>query len=95
MRALVQAVILHERISTTEARAKLTRPVLEKMITRGKKQDLAARRILLRDLKENAVRKIFEVLAPRYQNRPGGYSRILHDGKFKDGTKKVLLELIK
>lgn len=95
MRALCQAVILHERIETTGARARLTRTAAEKMITRGKTGTLAARRLLLSDLSANAVKKIFEVLAPRYKERHGGYTRILRVGKFKNGTDKVILEMVK
>jgi len=95
LRALSSALILYERIETTRARAKLTRSAVEKMITRGKGQNLNARRLLLRDLPRNAAQKILEVLSPRYQSRQGGYTRILHTGKFKDGTDKVSLQLVK
>lgn len=95
LRALSSALILYERIETTQARARLTRSAVEKMITRGKGQNLNARRRLLRDLSRNAAQKILEVLSPRYQSRPGGYTRILHTGTFKDGTDKVALELLK
>ncbi|MBI4050133.1 MAG: 50S ribosomal protein L17 [Candidatus Doudnabacteria bacterium] len=94
LRALVTALVLYEKIETTAARARLARAKAERLITRAKKLDLAARRAILRDLPRQATRKIFEVLAPRYQTRPGGYVRIAHAGHFKDGTKKVLLELI-
>lgn len=95
LRALVASVILHERIETTKARARITRPAVEKMITRGKTPGLTTIRILTRDLPRNAVKKITEVLGPRYQTRPGGYTRIIHAGKYKDGTQKVFLELVK
>lgn len=94
LRALAAALILYEKIETTQARARLTRSKVEKLITRGKKLDLAARRALLRDLPPAATRKVFEVLAPRFGARRGGYTRIIHVGKFKDGTKKVMLELL-
>lgn len=95
LRALATALVLYEGIETTQARARLARRAVEKMITRGKTQNLHSRRLLRRDLSAHATRKILEVLSPRYQGRPGGYTRILHLGKFKDGTKKVRLELIK
>lgn len=95
LRALVKAILLYERIETTHARARITKSAVERMITRGKTGTLAARRALLRDLPQNAVKKVFEVFAPRYQQRKGGYTRILHVGQYKDGTKKVLLELVK
>lgn len=95
LRALCKAVILYERIETTHARARIARRAVEKMITLGKAGSLAARRALFADLPQNAVRKIFEVLSPRYKDRRGGYTRILRIGKFKDGTAKVILELLK
>lgn len=94
-RALAASVVLYERVQLTEARAKFIRPVVEKMITRGKRQGLATLRILRQDLPINAVKKLMEVLGPRYKDRPGGYTRIFHIGKFRNGTKKVILELVK
>lgn len=95
LRALMSSVILHERIATTAARAKITRSAVEKMITRGKTPGLTSIRFLSRDLPRNAVKKVMEVLGPRYASRPGGYTRIIHAGKYKDGTAKVLLEFVK
>lgn len=95
LRALSAALVLYEKIETTQARARLTRSAVEKMVTRGKKPGLATIRLLRRDLPVNAVKKITEVLGPRYQARAGGYTRILHVGKFRDGTEKVLLEFVK
>lgn len=94
-RALASAAILYERIETTLARAKIAKSAVEKMISRGKRGGLSSFRLLLRDLPVNAVKKIVEVLGPRYAARPGGYTRIVNLGKYKDGTKKVLLELLK
>ena len=95
LRALAGAVILYERIETTGARAKIARATVEKMITRAKKSSLTSIRQLSRDLPRKAVKKMMEVLGPRYQARAGGYTRIIHSGKYKDGTAKVLLELVK
>ncbi len=95
LRALAAAVILYEKIETTGARAKIAKVAVEKMISKGKKGGLSNFRILLRDLPINAVKKTVEVLGPRYLSRPGGYTRITHLGKYKDGTKKVSLELLK
>ena len=95
LRALAASVILYERIATTKARAKITKSAVEKMITRGKKGGLTAIRLLRADLPLNAVKKIMEVYAPRFQSRPGGYTRMIHAGKYKDGTAKVLLEFVK
>ncbi|OGE76894.1 MAG: 50S ribosomal protein L17 [Candidatus Doudnabacteria bacterium RIFCSPHIGHO2_02_FULL_48_21] len=95
LRALATSVILHDRIETTKSRAKITKTAVEKMVTKGKKGGLTAIRLLRKDLPENAVKKVIEVFAPRFQSRPGGYTRILHAGKYKDGTDKVLLEFVK
>lgn len=94
LRALVTALVLHERIQTTKARARIVKSAAEKMISRGKRPGLAALRHLRRDLSIKAAKKILEVLGPRYQARPGGYTRIIHVGKFKDGTEKVILEFV-
>lgn len=95
MRALATALILYEKIQTTQSRARLVRREVEKMITRGRQSNLSTIRLLRKDLAMNAVKKILEVLAPRYQNRKGGYTRILHVGRFRDGTAKVQLEFVK
>ena len=95
LRALAASVILHERIATTHARAKIARSAVERLITRGKTPGLTSIRLLSRDLPRNAVKKVMEVLGPRYASRPGGYTRIIHAGKYKDGTAKVLLEFVK
>ena len=95
LRALATALILYERIQTTNARAKITKSFVEKIVPRGKKPGLPAIRHLRSDLPSNAVKKVLEVLSPRYQTRPGGYTRMIHSGIYKDGTKKVLLEFVK
>ena len=95
LRALATAVVLYERIETTKARARIAKSTVEKMITRAKTPGLASLRILAKDLPRNAVKKMMEVLGPRYVARQGGYTRVLHVGKYKDGTEKVILELVK
>ena len=94
LRALVMALVLFEKIETTQARARLTRSKVEKIITKGKVANLSTIRFLRRDLPINAVKKITEVLSPRYKVRAGGYTRILKVGTYRDGTKKVLLEFV-
>lgn len=94
LRALASAVILFERIETTHSRARIARSKVERLITRGKKPGLPSYRMLLRDLPIPAAKKIVEVLRERYSTRPGGYTRIIHSGKYKDGTDKVILELV-
>jgi large subunit ribosomal protein L17 len=94
---LSKEVIDHERITTTEAKAKAVKPELEKLITLAKRGDLHARRQALSALGQDKfiVHKLFEVVAPRYEQRPGGYTRILKLGpRASDSTEMVLLELV-
>src|SRR5919204_4868691 len=75
-------IVDHERIRTTEAKAKVVRPEVEKLITLAKRGDLHARRQALAELNQNkfTVHKLFEEIAPRYSQRQGGYTRILKLG---------------
>ena len=94
---LSKEVIEHERIKTTEAKAKAVKPELEKLITLAKRGDLHARRQALSTLSQDkfAVHKLFAEVAPRYAERPGGYTRILKLGpRASDSTEMVLLELV-
>ena len=94
---LCREVIDHERIQTTEAKAKAVRPEVEKLITLAKRGDLHARRQALSQLGQDkfVVYKLFEEVAPRYVDRPGGYTRILKLGpRRSDATEMVLLELV-
>src|SRR3982750_4005409 len=94
---LCKEVIDHERIKTTEAKAKAVKPEVEKLITLAKRGDLHARREALSALGQDkfVVYKLFEEIAPRYSERPGGYTRILKLGPRKsDATEMALLELV-
>src|SRR5579864_265847 len=94
---LVKEVLEHERIQTTEAKAKAVKPELEKLITLAKRGDLHARRQALSALGQDkfAVHRLFEEVAPRYTDRHGGYTRILKLGpRRSDATEMVLLELV-
>jgi large subunit ribosomal protein L17 len=94
---LSREVINHERIKTTEAKAKAVKPEVEKLITLAKRGDLHARRQALAALGQDkfVVYKLFEELAPRYTDRNGGYTRILKLGPRKsDATEMVYLELV-
>lgn len=79
VRSLARSLILHESISTTEAKAKELRPFIEKVISHGRSDTVANRRLVSERLggDEEAVKKVFTTLAPRYQSRPGGYVRIV------------------
>ena len=94
---LSKEVIEHERIKTTEAKAKAVKPELEKLITLAKRGDLHARRQALSTLSQDkfAVHKLFTDVAPRYAERPGGYTRILKLGpRRSDATEMVFIELV-
>src|ERR1700690_978126 len=94
---LSKEVIEHERITTTQAKAKAVKPEVEKLITLAKRGDLHARRQALAALGQDkfTVYKLFEEIAPRYTERPGGYTRILKLGpRRSDSTEMVLLELV-
>src|SRR3954463_16769157 len=83
-----QALIKHEQIVTTLPKAKDLRPVVEKLVTLGKRGDLHARRQAIAQIKDvNLVRKLFDVLGPRYKDRNGGYTRVLKAGfRFGDNA---------
>ncbi len=95
-RNLVTDLLRHERITTTEAKAKEIRPMAEKMITLGKRGDVHARRQALAFVYDTkVVKKVFDEIAPRMANRPGGYTRITAiEARKGDGAKVASIELI-
>ncbi|TSC53693.1 MAG: large subunit ribosomal protein L17 [Parcubacteria group bacterium LiPW_39] len=96
LKALAANLILKEKIKTTEARAKQLRTIIDRLISYAKKGDLAKRRILASFLSTDAVKKLIKEIAPRFQNRTGGYTRIIKIGRrLSDGAKMVYIELIK
>jgi len=96
LRSIVTSLILEERITTSLARAKAARQEAEKIITRGRKDSVHARRLVAgRLFGSRAVKKVFEELGPRYADRNGGYTRILKLGPRKgDGAESCILELV-
>jgi large subunit ribosomal protein L17 len=104
LRDLATDLIINERIETTEARAKELRSVIEKMITLGKRGDLHARRqaaafirneVANNETGQDALQKLFSDIAPRYQDRQGGYTRIMKLGPRRgDGAPMVIIELV-
>ena len=97
MRNLSRELIEHERIRTSQAKAKAVKPEVEKLITLAKRGDLHARRQALSELGQDrfVVHKLFEEIAPRYTERPGGYTRIVKLGpRRSDATEMVFLELV-
>ena len=93
---LAGALIEHGRIETTQAKAKAVKPFAEKMITLGKRGDLHARRQALAALRSNdVVHRLFADVAPRFAERPGGYTRIVRIGPRQgDAAEMVYLELV-
>ena len=106
LRDLATSLIISERIETTEARAKEVRSIVEKLITLGKKGDLASRRNAAKTLRnveilnedettQTALQKLFGEIAERYTERQGGYTRILKVGPRRgDGAESVIIELV-
>lgn len=95
MKTWVVSLLTKERIKTTEAKAKEFRQAAERFITKAKQGDLASRRYLLKYLPEAVVQKLFNVIAPKFQTRNGGYTRIIHLGERKsDAAKMVIIELL-
>jgi large subunit ribosomal protein L17 len=93
---LVRAVILHESIRTTTPKAKETRKLVERVITKARKNTLAARRIVHKTVRDQAaLAKLFESIGPRFAQRPGGYTRIVHvANRVGDNAPMAILELV-
>ncbi len=93
---MAAALIKHEQIKTTLPKAKDLRRVVEKLITLGKRGDLHARRQVLAVLEDTALTaKLFDVLAPRYKERKGGYTRVLKAGfRYGDSAPMAIIELV-
>jgi large subunit ribosomal protein L17 len=96
MRNMVTSFLERERVRTTIAKARSLRPVAEKMITLGKRGTLHARRQALAYMtKEEAVKKLFDDIGPRFKERPGGYTRIVKlDRRAGDGAEMAMIELV-
>jgi large subunit ribosomal protein L17 len=96
LRNLATALMEHERIITTEAKAKELRRVADKLVTLGKRGDLHARRQALQVIRSNAVvRKLFDEVAPRFSERHGGYTRVLRLGyRPGDAAAMAVIELV-
>jgi large subunit ribosomal protein L17 len=93
---LASALIEHGRIKTTEAKAKEVRPIVEEMITLGKRGDVAAHRHAVAFLRSKEIaHTLFSEVAPRFADRPGGYTRIIKIGpRHGDAARMVYLELV-
>jgi len=95
-KAMATALFRHERIRTTQVKAKEMRRVVERMITRARQDTVHNRRLIARSIADKAVlAKLFTDIAPRFATRPGGYTRILKLGaRYGDASEMVLLELV-
>ena len=96
LRNMATALFRHERIETTSAKAKELRPYAERLITLARRGDLHARRLASRKIQDRLVLgKLFDDIAPRFAERPGGYTRILKVGNRKgDAAEMSLIELV-
>ncbi len=97
MNSLALNLIVRGKIKTTEPKAKELRPFIEKLVTQAKKGDLATRRIVIAKLSNRSpeVKKLFDVIAPKYKDVKGGYTRVLKLGARKsDGAKMAVIEFV-
>ena len=96
LRSLACSLVLHEKIKTTEAKAKELRPFVEKLITRSRNTGVASKRIMARTIGRNDAQiKLFQVLGPRYKDRNGGYTRITKLlARASDGSKMAQIEFV-
>ena len=96
MRNMATALFRHERIETTTAKAKELRPYAERLITLARRGDVHARRLAARRIQDRDVlAKLFDDIGPRFQDRPGGYTRVLKTGFRKgDAAEMALIELV-
>src|SRR5579863_9530244 len=93
---LAASLIKHEQIMTTLPKAKDLRPIVEKLVTLGKRGDLHARRQAISQMRDLAmVKKLFEVLGPRYKGRNGGYTRVMKAGfRYGDNAARAIIEFV-
>lgn len=93
---MAAALVKHEQIVTTLPKAKELKPIVDKLITLGKKGGLANRRLAISRMRDEAqVKKLFDTLAPRYADRPGGYTRVLKAGfRYGDNAPMAVIELV-
>src|SRR3989338_4420064 len=96
LKILANNLIIKERMETTEARAKEIRPIVERLVSHAKKQNLASLRLLLSKLPKDSAQKLYYEIAPRYKERKGGYLRILKSGavRRRDAVKKSVIEFV-
>ena len=93
---MMAALIKHEQIKTTLPKAKAIRPVMEKLVTLSRRADLHSRRLAISQVRDlDQVKKLFDVIGPRYATRPGGYTRVLKAGfRFGDNAPMAIIEFV-
>lgn len=96
LRVLANNLVSHEKVTTTEARAKEVRKFVERMITYGKQQNIAGMRMLLKHLPKSAAYKVYNELAPKYKERHGGYTRIIKQSKLRvhDASRMATIQFV-
>jgi|SRR3989344_2666830 len=97
LNSLALNLIVRGKIKTTEPKAKELRPFVEKLVTKAKKNDMATRRLVISQLsnRKPEVKKLFEVIAPKYKDVNGGYTRVLKLGpRVSDGAKMAIIEFV-
>lgn len=97
IKSLVLSLINKKKIKTTEAKAKELGPYVEKLVTKGKQNDLSSRRFVIAKLmnRKEEVKKLFEEIAPQYKDRNGGYTRIIKlPPRLSDGSKMAIIEFV-
>ena len=96
MRSLMKSLIMHERISTTEAKAKERRPMIEKLVTHARHDTVAKRRLVATRLGGDSkeVKKLFTTIAPRYKERAGGYVRIVKRAPSANGRRTAYIAFV-
>jgi|SRR3989344_7331233 len=93
--SLARSLVLHQKIETTESKAKELRPFIEKLITKGKLQTISTRRNISTKIGQNASKILVDTLTKKYEDRKGGYTRITKiKRRLSDGSKMAVIELI-
>jgi len=95
MKALAVNLVAHEKIKTTEARAKELRPFIEKIVTKAKSGTVSNRRLTISKIGEETTKKLFEKIGPKYKDRNGGYTRIIKlPRRMGDGSRMAVIEFV-
>jgi len=96
MNSLARSLVLYEKMETTEPKAKELRPFIEKLVTKGKLKNIAARRAINEKLGTKATKILIDTISPKYADRKGGYTRITKSKRrMSDGSKMAIIEFVK